>query len=71
MFRRLFWFVLGAVAGAYGVTAVRRRAAELGEKLTMANAVDLVVATVQQVIASVTSAWNRRQGADTDVTSAP
>lgn len=34
MFRRLFWFVLGAVAGATAVVWVRRKAEAVAEKLT-------------------------------------
>lgn len=71
MLRRLFWFVLGVVAGVYGVTAVKKKAAELGEKLTLANAVELLVATAKQIGESIVAAWNRRQGGDTDMTSAP
>lgn len=71
MFRRMFWFVLGAVAGVYGVTAARKKAADLGEKLTLANALELLVASAKQLVESIVAAWNRRQGGDTDMTSAP
>lgn len=34
MFRRLFWFVLGVIAGATAVVWVRRKAEAVAEKLT-------------------------------------
>jgi len=34
MFRRMFWFILGAVAGATAVVWVRRKAEAVAEKLT-------------------------------------
>lgn len=35
MFRRLFWFVLGAVCGVLGVAWARRRANEIREAITV------------------------------------
>ncbi|MFZ9392324.1 MAG: hypothetical protein ACO28P_00075 [Ilumatobacteraceae bacterium] len=35
MFRRLFWFVLGAVCGVLGVEWARRRANEIREAITV------------------------------------
>lgn len=34
MFKRMFWFVLGAIAGATAVVWVRRKAEAVAEKLT-------------------------------------
>lgn len=34
MMKRLFWFLLGAVAGAYGVMWGKKKATEVAESLT-------------------------------------
>lgn len=34
MMKRLFWFLLGAIAGAYAVTMGKKKAAEVAESLT-------------------------------------
>jgi len=34
MMKRLFWFLLGTIAGAYAVTMGKKKAAEVAESLT-------------------------------------
>lgn len=34
MMRRLFWFCLGALCGAYGILWTRKKAIAIGERLT-------------------------------------
>lgn len=54
MFRRLFWFVSGVIAGITGMAWVKRRAAEMREAITfesvMALVKDVVVASYQRVV---------------------
>lgn len=54
MFRRLFWFVAGAVAGITGVSWVKRRAGEMRDALTLRSVLgtvkDLMVATWQRAV---------------------
>jgi hypothetical protein len=42
MFRRLFWFVSGAVAGIAGMSWLKRRAAEMREAITPASVLALL-----------------------------
>ena len=47
MMRRLFWFVLGVVSGAYAVLWVRRKATVIGEKLTLSAILHAVLDAVK------------------------
>lgn len=42
MFRRIFWFVLGVIAGIYGTSWAKKKAIELGERLTLASVIQAV-----------------------------
>jgi hypothetical protein len=42
MFRRMFWFGLGVVAGIYGTAWVKKKATEMGERLTLATVIEAV-----------------------------
>lgn len=65
MFRRMFWFLLGVVAGVYATFAVKKKAADLGEKLTLANVADVLASLVRQSIDALLDWWNRRGTNDT------
>lgn len=71
MFRRMFWFLLGVAAGAWGVVAAKKKAAELGEKLTLANAADVVASLVRQLVDAALAAWNRRGANDASAPPGP
>jgi len=45
MFRRAFWFLLGAVCGVLGVAWARRKTDELREAITVESVVRLVART--------------------------
>lgn len=47
MMRRLFWFALGVVSGAYGVLWVRQKATAIGEKLTLSAILHAVLDAVK------------------------
>jgi hypothetical protein len=42
MFRRLFWFVAGAVAGITGMSWLKRRATEMREAITPSSVLSLL-----------------------------
>ena len=42
MFRRRFWFGLGVIAGIYGTAWMKKKATELGERLTLASVIQAV-----------------------------
>ncbi len=42
MFRRMFWFGLGVIAGIYGTAWMKKKATELGERLTLASVIQAV-----------------------------
>ena len=42
MFRRMFWFGLGVVTGIYGTAWVKKKATEMGERLTLASVIEAV-----------------------------
>ena len=42
MFRRVFWFVAGAVTGIAGVSWVKRRATEMREAITLESVARLI-----------------------------
>jgi hypothetical protein len=58
MMKRLFWFVAGAVAGAYAVTFGKKKATEVAESLTpeaiARSLFDGVRALIRRAIASFT-----------------
>ena len=51
--RRLFWFVMGAIAGVTGVSYARRKAGEIAEKLTPAAVFDALVEIVRVVVRKI------------------
>jgi len=53
MMRRLFWFVMGAIAGVTGVSYARRKAGEIAEKLTPAAVFDALVEIVRVVVRKI------------------
>lgn len=55
MIRRLFWFVLGAIAGAYGALWARRMAEDVSKQLTPAALVEHAVAAVKALIRAAVS----------------
>lgn len=56
--RRLFWFLLGVVAGIYGTLWVRNTASDLSQRLSpsaiLEQVVEVVRAMVERVRAAVT-----------------
>ena len=53
MMRRLFWFVMGAIAGVTGVSYARRKAREIAEKLTPTAVFDALVEIVRVVVRKI------------------
>ena len=53
MMRRVFWFVLGAIAGISGVSYARRKAGEIAERLTPAAVFDALVDLVRIIVRKV------------------
>ena len=53
MMRRLFWFLLGVVAGITGMKWMRRKAGEIAEKLTPAAVFETLVDLVKLVVRKI------------------
>ena len=51
--RRLFWFMLGVVAGITGMKWMRRKAGELAEKLTPTAVFETLVDLVKLVVRKI------------------
>ena len=47
MLRRLFWFVLGVVAGIYGTLWVRNAASEISQRLSPSAILEQVVEVIR------------------------
>lgn len=47
MIRRLFWFVLGFISGVYVTTWARRKAAAIGERLTLTSVVNALLDAIK------------------------
>jgi hypothetical protein len=67
MFRRLFWFGLGILAGVYGTAWMKRKAAEIGERLTLASALQVVTDVSKFLIDKLLELWKK----DADVAMKP
>lgn len=67
MFRRLFWFGLGILAGVYGTAWLKRKAAEIGERLTLASALQVVTDVSKFLIDKLLELWKK----DADVAMKP
>jgi hypothetical protein len=67
MFRRLFWFGLGVFAGVYGTAWLKTKAAELGERLTLASAIQVVTDVSKFLIDKLLELWKK----DADVAATP
>jgi hypothetical protein len=59
MFRRLFWFGLGVFAGVYGTAWLKRKAAEIGERLTLASAIQVVTDVSKFLIDKLLELWKK------------
>ncbi len=53
MMRRLFWFLLGAIAGVVGVSWAKRKVVDFSEQVTLASVVSALVRGVQTAVASL------------------
>lgn len=58
MMKRLFWFVLGVAAGAYGVLWGRRKASEVADSITPQAVATLVIDAVRSVIRRLVALYN-------------
>ena len=52
MMRRLFWFLLGALAGVVGVSWATRKVVDFSEQVKLASVVSALVSGVQPAVAS-------------------
>lgn len=59
MFRRLFWFVLGALAGIYGTQWIKRKALEIGDRVTLASVLQAAVDGLKYLIDKLTELWKK------------
>jgi len=53
MMRRLFWFLLGAIAGVGGVSWAKRKVVDFSEQVTLASVVSALVRGAQTAVASL------------------
>jgi hypothetical protein len=53
MMRRLFWFLLGAIAGVVGVSWAKRKVVDFSEQVTLASVVSTLVRGAQTAVASL------------------
>ena len=53
MMRRLFWFLLGAIAGVVGVSWAKRKVVDFSEQVTLASVVSALVRGAQTAVASL------------------
>jgi hypothetical protein len=65
MFRRMFWFGLGVIAGIYGVDWVKRKVAELGERVTVASVIQVITDASKFLIDALLKTW-KKEGAATE-----
>jgi hypothetical protein len=59
MFRRMFWFGLGVAAGVYGTAWMKRKAAEIGERLTLASVIQVVTDVSKFLIDKLLDLWKK------------
>lgn len=55
MIRRWFWFMLGAIAGAYGALWARRTAEDVSKQLTPTALIEHAIAAVKALVRAVVS----------------
>ncbi len=60
--RRLFWFVVGVVAGIYGTLWVRNTASDLSQRLSPSAILEQVVEVVRAVVERVRTAVTGTSG---------
>ena len=53
MMRRLFWFLLGAIAGVVGVSWAKRKVVDFSEQVTLASVASGLVRGAQTAVASL------------------
>jgi hypothetical protein len=53
MMRRVFWFLLGAIAGVVGVSWAKRKVVDFSEQVTLASVVSALVRGAQTAVASL------------------
>ena len=53
MMRRLFWFLLGAIAGVVGVSWAKRKVVDFSEQVTLASVASALVRGAQTAVASL------------------
>ena len=53
MMRRLFWFLLGAIAGVVGVSWAKRKVVDFSQQVTLASVVSALVRGAQTAVASL------------------
>lgn len=62
MMRRMFWFVLGAVTGAYATVVVKRKIVDLGQRLTLANVLQALIDAVKHLLDLLLELWKNNLG---------
>lgn len=67
MFRRMFWFALGVIAGIYGTAWLKRKASEFGERLTLASVIQAVTDVSKFLIDKLLELWKK----ESNVASSP
>jgi hypothetical protein len=67
MFRRMFWFGLGVLAGVYGTAWMKRKAIEIGERVTLASVIQAVTDVAKFLIDKLLELWKK----DADVAMKP
>lgn len=70
--RRLFWFVLGAIAGASGVLWARRKAIAAAEKMTPSAILSVLIDTAKSLVTKLVALYSKTSGSEpTPVPPAP
>ncbi len=59
MMRRLFWFVLGAIAGASGVLWARRKAIAAAEKMTPSAILSVLIETAKSLVTKLVALYSK------------
>lgn len=71
MMRRLFWFALGVMTGAYGVLWVRQKATAIGEKLTLSAILHALLDAVKFLLDKLIDLLKKDATAHVDSPSSP
>ncbi len=61
--RRLFWFCLGAVAGASGVLWARRKAIAAAEKMTPSAILSVLIDAAKSLVTKLVALYGKSNGA--------